>query len=70
MEGWESVNEICVKHGHYWISTTSDAFRKCGCSGCSDVEKLVSGVWISISQERGKRKRYAKNAPFFNLSLF
>jgi len=70
MDGWGSVNEICVKYGHYWVSTTSDAFCKCGRSGCSDVEKMINGVWISISQERGKRKKYAKNVHFFNLSLF
>jgi len=70
MEGWSSNNEICVKYGHYWIPTTSDAFRKCNRSGCSDVERLVNGVWVSISQKRGKRKKYAKYATFFNLSLF
>jgi hypothetical protein len=28
MEGWSSNNEVCVKNGHYWISTTADAFLK------------------------------------------
>jgi hypothetical protein len=70
MEVLRSVNEVYVKCGHYWISTTSDAFRKCNCSGCGDVERLVSGVWVSVSQRRGKKKKCAKNATFVNLSLF
>ena len=70
MEVLGNVNEVCVKCDHYWISTTSDAFRKCNRSGCGDVGRLVNGVWVSVSQKRGRKKKCAKNVTFVNLSLF
>ena len=61
---------VCVKNGYCWISTTVDAFWKCNCSGCGGVERLVNGVWVSISQKRGKRKKYAKYATFLICRYF
>lgn len=70
MKGWESNNEFCVKHGHNWILTTSDSFRKCDRSSCSTVEKLVNGVWVLISKKGKKRKTSGKTIAFINLPLF
>jgi len=70
MKGWESSNDFCIKHGHNWILTTSDNFRRCDRSGCGAVEKMVSGAWASVAEKWEKKRSSGKNSKFVQQSLF
>ena len=70
MKGWESSNDFCIKHGHNWILTTSDNFRRCDRSGCGAVERMINGVWSSVAERTDRKKKTGENTKFVPGSLF
>jgi hypothetical protein len=49
-------HEDCVKEGHAWQTTTSDAFRRCTRTGCQAVIRHAGERWVYILPAKRSRQ--------------